>query len=67
MENRKQRSSRAQDSAADLPRTMAEFLLENPPQASTPDLQAKQERLLRMLAGSSSAAHPVGSTEATPD
>lgn len=52
---------------AERAQTMAEFLLENPPQASTPELQAKQERLLRMLAGSSSAGPPVGSTEAAPE
>lgn len=52
---------------AELAKTIAQHLLKNPPQASTPELQAKQERLLRMLAGSSSAAAPVGSTEAAPE
>lgn len=66
MTNRKNKSVSENSVAAELSRTTAQYLLENPPQASTPDLQAKQARLLGILTGDASTARHYGSTASAP-
>lgn len=66
MANPNGRSPRPNDSAADLAKARVDLLLANLPQASTPELQAKQERLIRKLAESSSVESHEGSTASPP-